>query len=244
MGIAPDARAVDIFWMRGAWKRARISPPSRSAFVLRQRRAVVKLHWSPKSPYVRKVMIAAHELGLVSRIEKVRSVAAMKIPNPAIMVDNPLSKIPTLVTDTGEAIFGSQTICEYLDAHAGGEKLFPRVGGERWTALTWQALGDGLLDILILWRNEREKSDDRQTPEWLTAFAAKTSATLDRLESIAGELTAATYGIGHISIGCALSYLDFRFDDLRWRDGRPHLARWHAGFSERASSIATEVADG
>lgn len=204
----------------------------------------MKLHWSPKSPYVRKVMIAAHELGVVSNIEKVRSVAAMKAPNPTIMADNPLSKIPTLVLDTGEAIFGSQTICEYLDAQAGGEKLFPPVGAQRWTALTWQSLGDGLLDILILWRNEREKPGDRQTPEWLTAFATKTNATIDRLESIAGELTSATYGIGHISIGCALSYLDFRFDDLRWRDGRPNLADWHAGFSKRASSIATEVADG
>ena len=244
MGIAPDARVVDFFWMRRAWRRAKASPPSRNAFVLRQGRTVVKLHWSPKSPYVRKVMIAAHELGLVSRIEKVRSVAAMKVPNPAIMVDNPLSKIPTLVLETGEAIFGSQTICEYLDAQAGGEKLFPRVGGERWTALTWQALGDGLTDILILWRNEREKPDDRQTPEWLTAFGAKANATIDRLESIAGELTKAPYGIGHIAIGCALSYLDFRFGDLRWRDDRPHLTRWHATFSERASSIATEVADG
>ncbi len=55
------------------------------------------LHWSPKSPYVRKVMICAHELGIVPRLHLVRSVAAMLKPNPAIMVVNPLSKIPTLV---------------------------------------------------------------------------------------------------------------------------------------------------
>ena len=112
----------------------------------------MKLHWSPKSPYVRKVMIAAHELGLVSSIEKVRSVAAMKAPNPAIMADNPLSKIPTLVLDTGEAIFGSQTICEYLDAQAGGEKLFPRRSersdgprsrGKRWAMDCWIFLFSG-----------------------------------------------------------------------------------------------------
>ncbi len=204
----------------------------------------MKLHWSPKSPYVRKVMIVAHELGLQDRIEKVRSVAAMKTPNPAIMADNPLSKIPTLVLDHGEAIFGSQTICEYLDAQAGGGRLLPQAGAARWTALTWQALGDGLLDLLILWRNEREKPESRQTPEWLSAFAQKAAATLDRLESIAGELAAGKYGIGQITIGCALSYLDFRFEELRWRDGRPKLALWHASFSKRPSSVLTEVADG
>ena len=30
--------------------------------------AMMKLHWSPRSPYVRKVMIVAHELGLSDRL--------------------------------------------------------------------------------------------------------------------------------------------------------------------------------
>jgi glutathione S-transferase len=60
----------------------------------------MKLHWSPRSPFVRKVMVAAHELGLAEKIECVRSVAAMSKPNPAIMLDNPLSKIPALVLGT------------------------------------------------------------------------------------------------------------------------------------------------
>ncbi|RZM03171.1 MAG: glutathione S-transferase, partial [Variovorax sp.] len=33
---------------------------------------MLRLHWSPKSPYVRKVMVCAHELGLVDRLELVR----------------------------------------------------------------------------------------------------------------------------------------------------------------------------
>ena len=45
---------------------------------------MMKLHWSPKSPYVRKVMVCAIELGLEGQIDKVRSVAAMLAPNPAI----------------------------------------------------------------------------------------------------------------------------------------------------------------
>ena len=55
----------------------------------------MKLHWSPRSPFVRKVMIVAHEVGVAGRIECVRTVAAMMKPQPDLMVDNPLSKLPT-----------------------------------------------------------------------------------------------------------------------------------------------------
>jgi glutathione S-transferase len=65
----------------------------------------VKLHWSPRSPYVRKVMIVAHETGLVDRLERVRSVVAMSKPNRDVMRDNPLGKIPTLITDEGRILF-------------------------------------------------------------------------------------------------------------------------------------------
>lgn len=204
----------------------------------------MKLHWSPKSPFVRKVMIAAHELALAERIERVRSVAAMRAPNPAIMADNPLSKIPTLVLDTGEPIYDSLTIIEYLDGLVGGGRLIPASGPERWTALTRHALGNGLLDLLILWRNERDKPEDRQTVEWLRAFEIKAAAALDALEAIAPELDASAFGVAQIAIGCALSYLDFRFADLAWRDGRPALARWHATFATRPSAVATEIVDG
>ena len=210
-------------------------------------RPVMKLHWSPRSPYVRKVMVAAHELGLVPRIDCVRSLAAMHAPNPAIMADNPLSKIPALVLDDGTVLIDSRTIVEYLDALAGGI-LVPASGRERWLALSRQALADGLLDLLVLWRNERLKPAERRTQAWLDAFAVKAAATLDRFEQQesghrAAEWPAASFGIGEIALGCALSYADFRFAELDWRTGRPRLAAWHAGFSARPSARATEAVD-
>jgi glutathione S-transferase len=203
----------------------------------------MKLHWSPRSPFVRKVMIAAHELGLVERIELVRSVADMKRPNAAIMADNPLSKIPTMTLGNGEPIFDSVVICEYLDDLAGGGRLFPVRGPDRWRAQTWHALATGLLDVLILWRNERDKPEERQTPEWLAAFATKANASLDRLETLVPLLDEARFGIGHIAIGCALGYLDFRFTSLDWRTKRPALAAWQTQFKARPSAIATEARD-
>jgi glutathione S-transferase len=67
----------------------------------------MKLHWSPRSPFVRKVMIVAHERGLIDRLECVRTLAALTTPHAELMRDNPLSKIPTLVLDDGTALYDS-----------------------------------------------------------------------------------------------------------------------------------------
>ena len=203
--------------------------------------AAMKLHWSPKSPYVRKVMICAHELGLLSRLELVRSVAAMRTPNPALMADNPLSKIPTLVREDGSALFDSAVICEYLNALAGGS-LFPPQGEARWQALRWHAFGDGLLDALILWRNEREREVPLQA--LLDAFELKTRASLQMLDREAAALREAPFSIGQLTLGCALGYLDYRFDTLGWRGAAPALASWFETLRARPSFAATEPAEG
>ena len=201
----------------------------------------MKLHWSPKSPYVRKVMICAHELELTDRLELVRSVAAMLKPNERLMLDNPLSKIPTLVLDDGFAIFDSVVICEYLDTLGSGS-LFPKQGSDKWQALRWHAFGDGLLDALILWRNEREREVPLQP--LLDAFELKTRAALQMLDAEAAALAAAPFSIGQVTVGCALGYLDYRFDALRWRAQAPRLADWFDALCERPSFQATRPVDG
>lgn len=202
---------------------------------------MMTLHWSPKSPYVRKVMVCAHELKLLPQLELVRSVAAMLKPNPRLMQDNPLSKIPTLVLDNGFALFDSAVICEYLDDLAGGT-LFPKQGSERWQALRWQAFGDGLLDALILWRNERER--DQPLAPLIDAFALKTQACLKQLDDEAQALAELPLSIGHVAIGCALGYADYRFGTLDWRRSAPRLAEWFAGLGRRPSFVATEPEEG
>lgn len=201
----------------------------------------MQLHWSPKSPYVRKVMVCAHELGLVDRLELVRSVAAMLKPNEALMRDNPLSKIPTLVLDDGSTLFDSVVICEYLDELGNGQ-LFPKHGPQRWKALRWHALGDGLLDALILWRNERERQAPLQP--LIDAFDHKTRATLERLDAEADELAGAPFSIGTVAVVCALGYLDYRFDAFGWRQLAPRLAQWQAEVRTRPSLQCTEPVDG
>jgi glutathione S-transferase len=203
----------------------------------------MRLHWSPRSPFVRKVMIVAHEVGLADRIQRVRTVAAMMKPHSELMIDNPLSKIPTLLLDDGTVLYDSSVICEYFDALHEGPKLFPASFPERMTALRRQALGDGLLDALVLWRGEIMRPAEQQSPPYLQSFAARNEATLASLEREAPELGSSAFSIGHVAIGCALAYLDFRFADRAWRKDHPRLAAWHATFLARPSVRATEPVD-
>ena len=70
-----------------------------------------------ESPFVRKVMIVAHERGLAGRITCIRTVAATAKPHAELMKDNPLSKIPTLVLDDGTVIDGSREIVAWAAAN-------------------------------------------------------------------------------------------------------------------------------
>ena len=167
----------------------------------------------------------------------------VKVERPGAGDDTRSWGPPFLADADGTVLIDSVVICEYLDELAGGGKLFPPSGPERWTALARHALGNGLLDILILWRNERDKPEGKRLPELLDSFAVKTEAALDRLERDIADISAARFGIDQIAVGCCLSYLDFRFPDLDWRNGRPNLAAWHEGFRARPSAQATEIVD-
>jgi glutathione S-transferase len=209
----------------------------------------MKLHWSPRSPYVRKVMIVAHELGLADRLQTVRTTVGGTTPHLELMRENPLGKIPTLVLHDGTIIYDSPVICEYLDTLAGGGKLFPREGQARWLALRQQALGDGILDAGILARYEQLRPREHQWQEWIGAQMRKVRGALSALEMEceSGELAApaddAPALVGHIAIGCALGWLDFRYPSEVWRERHRRLGIWYDGIAKRRSMQETAPKD-
>ena len=198
----------------------------------------MRLYWGKMSPFARKVTLTAHETGLFDQIALEPVTVSMSLANPEVQEANPLSKIPTLLLDDGSALYDSRTICEYLAAIGSPGTLFPD-GPERWDSLRRQSLGDGAMDALLLWRQERLKPVERQTPEWLDTFSAKLSSTLAHLDDEAARMASLPFDIGHISIACALTYLDVRFEDIDWRSDAPRLADWHAEFERRPSAVAT-----
>jgi glutathione S-transferase len=188
-------------------------------------------------------MIAAHELGVTDQLHLRRTVVRMSAPNPDLLPDNPLSKIPTLILEDGTVLIDSGVICEFLDALAGGGQILPLSGKARWIELSRHALGTGLLDVLILWRNERDKPPAAQTSAWLQSFATKVDATLERFARDVQVIADGPLPLGQIALGCALSYMDFRFGDMDWRAKHPSLEAWHTAFQARPAAKATEIID-
>jgi len=190
----------------------------------------VKLHHSPASPYVRKVMACAIARGIDGQIT---TVATNPHVSPAdLLASNPLSKVPALVAEDGTAIYDSPVICEYLDTLGDAPALFPPTGSAaRLRAQIMHAAADGILDAAVARRlNMPHPQDDGRK-----AFDARQRAAVDRaLDVLEVSPPIGLDDIGAIAVGCALGYLDFRFAAEPWRDAHPRLAAWFAEVSRLA----------
>jgi len=192
----------------------------------------MKLYYSASSPYVRKVLVCAHELGLADKIELAATKVVPSEPNRDYARVTPLMKVPALEREDGPPLFDSIVICEYLDGRAGG-RIFPK-GEARWRALRLNALADGVLDAAVLTRYETFlRPENLRWKAWTEGQLLKVDQALDFLEQNVGELGG--IDIGTIAVGCALGYLDFRYADRRWRDKHPKLAAWWELVSKRPS---------
>jgi len=196
----------------------------------------MKLYYSSTSPYVRKVNVFAIETGLDKQIEwlKINPWLAEDI----LTADNPLSKIPTLITDDEKIIYDSRVICEYLDTLHSGNKFYPENSEKRWQVLRLQSLADGMLESGILRFLERKRSAEEQSRDWDNTQKETIERGLDYFEN-----TVSVWGdnldIGVISAACVLGWLDFRFINEDWRAQRPNLNSWFGQFSKRPSITNT-----
>jgi glutathione S-transferase len=198
----------------------------------------MKILFSPFSPYVRKCLVLAHELGLNDRIELLPSNAHPVNRDRDIIANNPLGKVPTFFTDDAQVLYDSRVICEYLNDLVDGS-LIPRSGPERWATLTLQSLADGMLDAALLARYEDvARPEALRWSEWRAAQLDKLETSLTWLEAHPEKLRARV-DLGTLTLGCTLWYLDLRFPDLGWRERHQGIAGWYAQFSQRPSMAMT-----
>jgi glutathione S-transferase len=190
------------------------------------------LRGATASPFVRKVRIVTSLLGLEDRIEF--SAADTNDPNDSLREQNPLGKIPALILESGEAIFDSAVIVEYLDWLAGGGKVIPRESKARFRSLTQQAMGDGIADAAVLIRCETLWREPHQRSEkWLAYQSGKIARALSAFEARPPEELS---DVGTIALASALGYLDLRFEGA-WRADHPGLVSWLDVFSEATPSF-------
>jgi glutathione S-transferase len=183
---------------------------------------------------VRKVMVAAHELGLADRFDCVGTTPERVVAD--VGGANPLGQVPTLVLPDGATVYDSAVIVDYLDELAGGS-LVPRAGPDRIRVLTLHALGQGLIDAAIRHVQEVRRAPAEVSRRFLDAKRAEIGRALDQLEKTPLDATRAN--IATIAIAVGLSYIDFRMPDEAWRSGRPALTEFYRRFAARPSMAAT-----
>ncbi|NIX76266.1 glutathione S-transferase [Microvirga terricola] len=194
---------------------------------------MLTLRTSPASPFGRKVKIAAALLGLSDKIELVD--ADTTSPTDTLRQQNPLGKIPALILENGETLYDSRVIVDYLDHLAGGGVI--PTGWERFAALRQQALADGLMDAALLQVYEgRWRAEDKREPKWVEHQQGKVQRALDYAEAHLST-PSTTIHIGHITLACALGYLDLRMAG-KWRESYPKLVAWLADFEARVPAFA------
>jgi glutathione S-transferase len=201
----------------------------------------MKLYWSSTSPFVRKVIVSAHELGLRDRLETIPTRVAPNKPDLALLPYNPLGQLPTLVLDDGSALYDSLVIIEYLEHMAGGAKLIPLPPEERIEELRLHALCNGFLDLLVQWRIESMK--DTKQIALINAFNLKSSMIWARLEAAAERVAQRPFGLASITLAIVAEYADFRFPRLGWREKYPVLSGWHRSMQSRPSLASSRFFD-
>jgi glutathione S-transferase len=199
------------------------------------------LRFSPSSPFVRKVSIAAHVLGLNEQI-KIQPVDLNDAAD-SLRAQNPLGKVPALLLDDGTAYYDSRVILEYLDHLAGGGRISPREVPARFAALRLQALCDGVLDasVLIVYES-RFRPEEKRVQVWVDRQAEKVARALAALEAAPPALTS-TPDVGQIALACVLGYRDFRFAGS-WRKDHPRLTGWLDRFAAQVPAYALTAPSG
>ena len=178
-----------------------------------------KLTFSPASPYVRKVMLAAFRSGLDKKLE-------LLTDDNDIRNQNPLGKIPIIEKSDGDCLFDSRVIIDHFNREGGG--LIPVSGKDRDIVLTRSALAEGIIDAsLLVVYSDRYAGGEVPSKMWLDMQIEKIDKSLDFLElDVVNWSNPLGFDAANIGLAAALGYLTFR--NVRdWKTNRPNIEKWY-----------------
>jgi glutathione S-transferase len=196
----------------------------------------MKLYGTTTSPFVRRVRIVAHELGVPIELVNTATDEGMA----QLRLVSPIRKVPVAVVEleTPHVLYDSRAIIDWLTASRGWGDLAPPPQPFRDANLI-NAIDAALDAVIQLFYLRRDGVAIDGTPyavrqleradaifKWLTSELA-----VDK-KSFAGGL-----GIAEISLCCALDWMDFR---KTYETGKlVELAALRSTHAERASLVAT-----
>lgn len=197
----------------------------------------MKLLLNATSPYARMARIVMLERGLEDQVELCWSDPWSE--DEYLFSQNPLGRIPTLVTASGVAICESHLIAEYFNGLGEGKSLIPEHRKE--AVLHLAGLGQGLMEASFSSVISRKYLDENANHSVLSDLRWKAiQRTLTHLEqgierySRRDELT-----VGDITIAVALDYIEFRLSELGAAKEYPTLEAWRSNIAQRVSFTDT-----
>ena len=199
----------------------------------------MKLIMAEASPFARKVRVLLRETNQLKDVEEVSIATSPYQVNEQAKAANPTGRIPSLIRADGPTLYDSRVITRYLDARAAAG-MYPEA--KLWDVLTVEATGDSMMDSAVSMSYElRLRPQEKVSSEWTDAQWSKVMGGCDALQSQWMDLLNGPLTMAHISIACALGYLDLRHDARNWRQGHDALAAWFADFSKRPSFQETHL---
>jgi len=193
----------------------------------------LELYYSETSPYARKVRVMLLEKNVAfTGIDVRRGERKAKDKNP-------LGKVPTLLVDD-VPLYDSVVLTEYLDAAFPEPPLLPRGALERAQVRCWEALADGISDVLIPVVQDRKRPLELQDRAYAEVLVGKARASLEHLERAVAQkryLHGDALSLADIAVVSALGYANLRLPELL--PGYVELERYHRAQLERESLRAT-----
>lgn len=194
-----------------------------------------QLYSSPRSPFARKVRIAAHELGLADRFEEIEAVVMPMAPDETLVKVNPLSMLPSLVVD-GTLIYDSYVIMEFLNDAAEGT-LFAADAPSKTELGTRHAMSNSMLEKAVQILDEKFRTANADTRSHEAGYSAAIRRGLAWMEP---KLNSERFDAADITHYTLIGYLLYRFPDMLFLEDRAKSLAWFEAHSDRPSAIATD----
>lgn len=191
------------------------------------------------SPYVRRVAVSLHLLG----VPFTRNPISVFADAAEMARINPLGRVPSLVLDGGEVLIDSAAILDHLDETVGPERaLLPPSGPERRRALRITALATGAIDKAgaIVYERLLRPAEKVHEP-WIDRCRGQLRVALAALDA---ERTAPWF-LGRrlmqpdIAVAAMLGYLRLRAPDSLPAGAYPNLEQLSAACEALPAFIAT-----
>jgi len=205
----------------------------------------MKLIFTPNPDYIHKVLVTAHESGVLDRLHMERQVPFDE--DTEIWKYNPLGKVPSFIMDDGKPLFGGLLICEYLDSFNKTAPLFPK-DDSQWEVRRQMITSDGVFDATTLIRVESWRDKEVWNTGYMLRERNKIMLALRLLnEDAKGWLKQPdVFHIAHVTTAGGLSYLSLRNPivdcklepgdgEWDWKKDFPVLAEWYDGILDRPS---------